>query len=203
MIMTMPTALRVYLAAMSLSAKFSLLVGLTLTTIFCVTGLLLHARQNAAHDIVALAAASVKVAERSGGILNRVLPAIRNTAELVQEVATASREQAVVVTQVYKAITEMDRVTEHNAAAEELSSAATEKTSQAKTLQQLTAFFRVNETVTPPNLVLQSKNPELRSSRLVVNDSAIRYRDAPPFSDQSFISFEWTEEPKGNGADWR
>lgn len=204
MIMTMPTALRGDLAAISLSAKFSLLVGLMLTTIFCVTGLLLHTRQNAAHDIVALTAASVKVAERSGSILNEVVPAIRKTAELVQEVATASREQAVGVAQVNKAMTEMDRVTQRNAAAaEELSSTAEEMASQAERLQQLMAFFRVDATANQPNLVPQSKKPKLRSSRRAINDSATRYRETPAFSEKSFISAEWTEESKANSADWR
>src|SRR5262245_11016846 len=50
--------------------------------------------QNAAKEIGVLTASSVQVAERSGSLLEDLLPAITKTAELVQEVATASREQA-------------------------------------------------------------------------------------------------------------
>ena len=46
-------------------------------------------------------------------------PAIRKTAELVQEVAAASREQATGISQVNKAIGHMDQVTQRNAAAGE------------------------------------------------------------------------------------
>jgi methyl-accepting chemotaxis protein len=91
-----------------------------------------------------LTATSVRVAERSGELLKDLVPAIRKTSELVQEVATASREQATGVAQVNRAMTQVDQVTQRNAsAAEELSSTAEEMSSQAESLQQLMALFRV------------------------------------------------------------
>jgi len=73
------------------------------------------------------------------------VPAIRKTADLVQEVAAASREQASGISQVNKAIGHMDQVTQRNAAAgEQLASTAEEVASQAESLQQLIAFFKVN-----------------------------------------------------------
>jgi methyl-accepting chemotaxis protein len=102
--------------------------------------------QTAAQEIGGLAASSVKVAERSGQLLTDLVPAIRKTAELVQEVAAASREQAAGVSQVNKAMSQVDQVTQRNAsAAEELASTAEELTAQAASLQQLMAFFRVAE----------------------------------------------------------
>src|SRR5204863_5751183 len=50
--------------------------------------------QSAANEISALAVSSVAVAERSGELLTKLVPAIQKTAGLVQEVATASQEQA-------------------------------------------------------------------------------------------------------------
>jgi methyl-accepting chemotaxis protein len=101
--------------------------------------------QSAAREISGLAASSVRTAERSGTLLSELVPAIRKTADLVQEVAAASREQASGINQVNKAIGHMDQVTQRNAAAgEQLASTAEEVASQAESLQQLIAFFKVN-----------------------------------------------------------
>jgi methyl-accepting chemotaxis protein len=103
--------------------------------------------QSAAREISALAASSVRTAERSGTLLSELVPAIRKTADLVQEVAAASREQASGISQVNKAIGHIDQVTQRNAAAgEQLASTAEEVASQAESLQQLIAFFKVNGT---------------------------------------------------------
>ncbi len=101
--------------------------------------------QVAATSINELAGSSVSVAQRSGERLAELVPAIRKTAELVQEVAAASREQASGVSQINKAMTQVDQVTQRAASAsEELASTAEELSSQAEALQQLVAFFRVS-----------------------------------------------------------
>jgi methyl-accepting chemotaxis protein len=100
--------------------------------------------QTAAKEIGGLTGTSVKVAERSGQLLADLVPAIRKTAELVQEVAATSREQAAGVAQVSKAITQVNQVTQRNAsAAEQLSSTAENLATQAETLQHLLAPSRV------------------------------------------------------------
>jgi methyl-accepting chemotaxis protein len=102
--------------------------------------------QKAAAEIGVVAGNSVKVAERSGALIAELVPTIRKTAHLVQEVATASAEQATGVAQVSKAMGVVDEVTQRNAsAAEELSSTAEEMSAQAEALQQLIAFFRLGE----------------------------------------------------------
>jgi methyl-accepting chemotaxis protein len=99
--------------------------------------------QTAAKEISSLAADSVKVAERSGELLNELVPSIQKTAELVQEVSSASREQASGVTQINKAMAQVDTVTQRNASsAEELSSTAEEMASQSESLAQLMSFFK-------------------------------------------------------------
>jgi methyl-accepting chemotaxis protein len=101
--------------------------------------------QTAAAEIGEVAARSVKVADHSGALLVELLPSIRKSSELVQEVAAASREQAAGVSQVSKAMAQIDEVTQRNAAAaEELASTSEEVNAQAETLQQLTAVFKVN-----------------------------------------------------------
>ena len=100
--------------------------------------------QEAAKEIVNLAGSSVRVAERSGQLLVELVPAIRKTSELVQEVAAASAEQASGVGQINKAMAQVDQVTQRNASStEELASTAEEMASQAEALQQLMGFFQV------------------------------------------------------------
>jgi len=106
--------------------------------------------QSAAKEISGLAASSVEVAERSGRLLNDLVPAIRKTADLVQEVAAASTEQAAGVSQINRALLAVDQVTQRNASAsEELASTAEEMAAQAESLQQLVSFFKVNEVEGP------------------------------------------------------
>jgi methyl-accepting chemotaxis protein len=100
--------------------------------------------QLAAQEIGGLAGKSVSVAERSGQLLSDLVPSIRKTAELVQDVAAASTEQSGGVTQINKAMSQVDTVTQRNASsAEELSSTAEELAAQSEQLQQLMTFFRV------------------------------------------------------------
>ena len=101
--------------------------------------------RTAAQEIGGLAAANVQVAERSGGLLTELVPAIQKTADLVQEVAATSREQAAGVSQINGAISQVGLVTQRNAAgAEQLSSTAEELASQAEALQDMISFFRVS-----------------------------------------------------------
>jgi methyl-accepting chemotaxis protein len=104
--------------------------------------------QTAAQEIGSLTSSSLKVAERSGQLLKELVPAIRKTAELVQKVSTASREQGTGVHQVNQAMTQVDRVTQTNAAAaEELTSMAGQLASRAQELQQLMSSFRTHAEV--------------------------------------------------------
>jgi methyl-accepting chemotaxis protein len=100
--------------------------------------------QLAAKEISDLASSSVSVAERSGQLLSDLVPAIRRTAELVQEVTAASAEQSSGVTQINRAMSQVDSVTQRNASsAEELSSTAEELAAQSEQLQQLMTFFHI------------------------------------------------------------
>lgn len=99
--------------------------------------------QAAAKEIGTLTSTSVKVTERSGELLKELLPAIKKTAELVQEVTVASREQAAGVSQVNRAMTQVDHVAQSNsAAAEELSATAEQMAHQAQQLVRLMDFFK-------------------------------------------------------------
>jgi methyl-accepting chemotaxis protein len=99
--------------------------------------------QSSSREISALASSSVRVADRSGALLGELVPSIRRTAELVQDVAAASNEQAAGVTQINQSLAQVDQVTQRNAsAAEVLAATAEEMAAQAEGLQTLVSFFR-------------------------------------------------------------
>ncbi|HEY2092479.1 MAG TPA: methyl-accepting chemotaxis protein [Thermoanaerobaculia bacterium] len=100
--------------------------------------------QTSSREISGLATDSVRVADRSGALLTDLVPSIRRTAELVQDVAAASNEQAAGVAQINQSLTQVDQVTQRNAsAAEELAATAEEMAAQAEGLQNLVSFFRI------------------------------------------------------------
>lgn len=101
--------------------------------------------QAAAKEISLLATNSVKVAEHSGKLLDELVPSIKRTAELVQEVTAASREQSAGVAQINKAMAQVEQVTQRNASsAEELSSTAEELASQSEALLEVMNYFKVS-----------------------------------------------------------
>jgi methyl-accepting chemotaxis protein len=103
--------------------------------------------QVAAGEITALSSESVAVAERAGEVMRAIVPDIRRTAELVQEISVGSREQTTGVEQINRALTQLDQVIQHNAAAaEQLASMAEEQNAQAQSMKEATAFFKVAET---------------------------------------------------------
>ncbi len=102
--------------------------------------------QQAAQEISELSTSSVEVAERAGTMLARIVPEIQRTAELVQEINAACREQDTGAVQINKAIQQLDTVTQQNAsAAEQMASTTEELSSQAEQLQGSVAFFKTDD----------------------------------------------------------
>jgi len=98
--------------------------------------------QEAATEINQLAGSSVSIAETAGEMLNELVPNIQKTAELVQEISAASREQNTGAEQINRAIQQLDQVTQQNSAtSEELAATSEELASQAEQLQSTIAFF--------------------------------------------------------------
>ncbi|HKL49363.1 MAG TPA: methyl-accepting chemotaxis protein [Desulfuromonadales bacterium] len=101
--------------------------------------------QQAAAEINSLSVSSVDVAESAGNALDVLVPNIQRTAELVQEIAAASREQDAGADQIAKAIQQLDSVIQQNASSsEEMASTAEELSSQSGQLQDIIAFFKIN-----------------------------------------------------------
>jgi methyl-accepting chemotaxis protein len=87
----------------------------------------------------------VSTAITAGEMLSRLVPDIKRTADLVQEISAASREQSQGADQVNKAIQQMSQVVQMNAAAaEELASTSEELSAQAEELQKALDYFQTN-----------------------------------------------------------
>jgi methyl-accepting chemotaxis protein len=102
--------------------------------------------QAAAAEIGTLSGESVKVAQEAGGMLAKLVPDIKKTAELVEEITAACREQDVGSAQINQAIQQLDKVGQQNASAsEQVSSTSEELASQAEQLQSTIAYFRIDQ----------------------------------------------------------
>jgi methyl-accepting chemotaxis protein len=101
--------------------------------------------QTAAAEIGALSGETVKAAQEAGSMLARLVPDIKKTAQLVEEITAACREQDVGSSQINQAIQQLDKVGQQNSAAsEQVSSTAEELASQAEQLQSTISFFKID-----------------------------------------------------------
>jgi methyl-accepting chemotaxis protein len=99
--------------------------------------------QVAAQEIGTVATGSVELAEKAGALLSEIVPSIKKTSDLVQEISAASQEQSSGVGQINSAVAQLNQTTQQNAASsEELAATAEEMSSQASQLQQTMSFFR-------------------------------------------------------------
>ncbi|GAB3444147.1 HAMP domain-containing methyl-accepting chemotaxis protein [Insolitispirillum peregrinum] len=102
--------------------------------------------QAAATEIMVLSGETVTVSGDAGQMLGKLVPDIRRTAELVEEISAAAREQNVGVEQINTAIRQLDQVTQQNASASEQMSATSEElAAQAQQLESTMAFFVIDQ----------------------------------------------------------
>ena len=105
----------------------------------------------AAKEIKDLIQDSVKKVEdgtqlvsRSGQTLNEIVLSVKKVSDIVAEIAAASREQSAGIDQVNKAVSQMDQMTQQNAALVEQAAAASNSVAdQARTLTALMETYRV------------------------------------------------------------
>jgi len=142
--------------------------------------------QVAAQEIGQLAAGSVETAEQAGRLLGEMLPGIRKTSDLVQEIAAASGEQSTGVGQLHIAMEQMSQVTQQNASASEQVAATAEQLSgHAEHLHDLMEFFRVGNAELPTAMLPRSRLPAKRPRAL---DAAQEANDEV-YTRQEFVRF--------------
>ncbi len=107
--------------------------------------------QVAAQEISSVAGSSVELAQRAGKLLDEMVPNIKKTSDLVQEITAASEEQSTGVGQINSAISQLSMATQQNASSsEELAATAEELSGQAEQLQQTMSFFRLAQHASAP-----------------------------------------------------
>ena len=131
----------------------------------------------AAGEISKLSVSSVEVAEKAGGLLSEIVPDIRKTAQLVQEINAASTEQNAGAEQINSAIQQLNMVIQQNASAsEELSSTAEELSTQAEKLRGTITFFRIDGSEMK-RIAVHAENPGREGDRkapMIQVDAAAR-----------------------------
>ncbi len=102
--------------------------------------------QVASQEIGQVARGSLDKAKRAGTLLEELEPLIENTAGLVREISAASAEQDVGARQITTAMERLNSITEQSASAsEELASSSEQLSGQARHLQELVSFFKVEQ----------------------------------------------------------
>lgn len=92
--------------------------------------------QSAASEISNISSSSVEIAVQAGEMLAKIVPDIRKTADLVEEINAAASEQTTGTEQINQAFQQLDQVIQSNAAAsEEMASTSEELASQAEALK--------------------------------------------------------------------
>jgi len=125
--------------------------------------------KDAAGEISELSSSTVNVAQNAKDMLEQLVPNIRKTADLVQEISAASREQSNGADQINTAITQLDQVIQQNASAsEEMASVAQELTGQAEELQQTISYFSIESS---------EKNSEKDQKRLQIDSTVATGRN--------------------------
>jgi methyl-accepting chemotaxis protein len=91
-----------------------------------------------------------KLVNRSGGALEVIVTSVKKVSDIVAEIASASKEQSIGINEVNRALTQMDEMTQQNAALVEEASAASEAMgAQAHDLNTLVEFFMISTVHAP------------------------------------------------------
>jgi methyl-accepting chemotaxis protein len=159
--------------------------------------------QTAAGEINQLASSSVEIAVKAGEMLSKLVPDIQKTAELVQEISSASAEQTTGVQQINKAIQQLDQVIQQNASAsEEMSATSEELASQADQLKNTISFFKLNSDGRGPGQASKHA-PQARVAPAQKKHlpQAMKMHSPVPAEPKSKGVYVVLDEPKRNGYD--
>jgi methyl-accepting chemotaxis protein len=137
----------------------------------------------AAAEITDLSQNTMGAATEAGNVIGSIVPDIQKTAELVQEIASASREQSSGIEQIQKAMLQLDTVIQSNASSsEELAGMAEELSGQADTLKTTVAYFKLekDENAGPGTRQIRPPAAERTAPRTEKPSSPQKPKAAPP-----------------------
>lgn len=110
-----------------------------------------------------------RLVEQAGTTMQEIVASIGRVTDIISEIATASIEQSQGIEQVNQAVTEMDDVTQQNAAlVEEAAAASQSLQDQAGTLLELVSVFKLDQRVAVilPDIMEQSRISSYQSRQL-------------------------------------
>lgn len=106
--------------------------------------------QTAAQEISNLSTDTVRAAQTAGGMLERLVPDIQRTADLIKAISIATGEQDAGAAQINLAIQQLDKVTQQNtSASEQIATTSEELAGQSNRLQDVIGFFKLDLTRDP------------------------------------------------------
>lgn len=112
----------------------------------------------------------MNLAGKAGDIINRIVPDIRKTADLVKEIASSSREQSQGAEQIGTAMVQLDNVIQTNASAsEEMATMAEELSSQAVQLSETMSFFKLDSRSVNIKEIKNDKQKNENTKRILPN----------------------------------
>jgi methyl-accepting chemotaxis protein-1 (serine sensor receptor) len=163
----------------------------------------------AAKEIKALISDSVekvdagsKLVDEAGKTMNEIVTSVKHVADIMNEISAASQEQSAGIEQVNLAINQMDEMTQQNAAlVEQAAAAADSMQTQAATLAQAVAVFKLNHTdqmaaVSTPQQHATSESRKPPTVRQATASKSVALKPSqPPGARTSVV-------PAGTGDEW-
>ena len=128
--------------------------------------------QTAAAEISTLSGTTVEAARSAGDMLQKLVPDIQRTAELVEEISAGAREQNAGAAQINTATQQPDKATQQNtSASEEMSATSEELARQAEQLHASISYFRLDARSS------QAVNAEALPVQQPAHDSTLRKQE--------------------------
>ncbi|MBI9105191.1 MAG: methyl-accepting chemotaxis protein [Spirochaetales bacterium] len=153
--------------------------------------------QAAANEILELANSSVHKADSAGESIQAIIPDIRRTADLIQEISATSMEQNSGADQVSQVMIQLDQVIQQNAAsAEETASMSEELSSQAAKLLTMINFFKIDErqTLDKKETAVKLRTEQHKAKPVIRREKSVETKPAtlisPPARESSDDDFE-------------
>jgi methyl-accepting chemotaxis protein len=157
----------------------------------------------------------VGLVNQAGTSLTEILASIKQVADIVAEIASASHEQSTGIDQINKALTQMDEVTQQNSAlVEENAASAKTLEHQSETMNEKVAFFKLDEhgdahlvkAAAPAPMTRMAAKPAARApapvrkpaSAAVATAAVNGRRGGPVARMQAAVATAMTEDP-----DWK
>ncbi|NMM36166.1 MAG: HAMP domain-containing protein [Glaciimonas sp.] len=148
-------------------------------------------------DSVEKVDAGTRLVDQAGTTMSEIIECVKRVADIMSEISAASQEQTSGIEQINQAISQMDQVTQQNAAlVEEAAAAAGSLQDQAVHLSQVVGIFKLNQThalaLTPVAKPAAKAIPAIRNRKTL----------APPSANNSLRTKKIVNTPADKNDEW-